>query len=177
MPIEMADDINVKVVTILQHIVIGHPMAHYFIHRGAYALREMHVVDGTGVGVMLYYVVVNEFIDIVESHAYLSRLKRWVCTLVWSRACFKVAAASCAADLSCSISSLELTWMGSLSRLGNFWGLLPKSKFSVALLTYVMGSLYVRWHWPCWCHCVPILYKVIANWFTVFKGVVYLMRL
>ena len=71
MAIQVANYVDVKVVSIYQLSVTGHAMAYHFVHRGTDTLWEMHVIDGTWVGIILDNELMNQFINIIKSHANL----------------------------------------------------------------------------------------------------------
>lgn len=67
--IEVADDIDVQIVAVLKHIVVGDSMRDNIIHRGAHALGEVVEVDRRGVPTVVHDELVHALVDLIQSNA------------------------------------------------------------------------------------------------------------
>ena len=64
-------DIQIDDITILQRTVVRYPVTDDLIDRSTQRLREFVVIQRRGIGVVLYYEVVNHLVDIVRRHSCL----------------------------------------------------------------------------------------------------------
>jgi hypothetical protein len=65
MAIEVANHVYIEVITIYEHSIAGNSVADDFIHGGTDALREMHVVNGTRICIMLDDELMNQLINVI----------------------------------------------------------------------------------------------------------------
>ena len=68
--------IDIQIVSVLQLITIGDPMGHHIIDRGAYAFSELVESYRRRICIILNYEIVDNLINIVKCHPYLSLVQR-----------------------------------------------------------------------------------------------------
>jgi hypothetical protein len=74
MSILIADNVDVDRITTLKNVAVGNTMGDLIIDGGADRLREVHKVDGTGISIISDNIIMYNFVDIVEAHAFLRSL-------------------------------------------------------------------------------------------------------
>jgi hypothetical protein len=139
-------------------------MSHNFVHRGAYTLWEMHIVNSTRVGFLFHNEIMHHLINVVARHTNLQKISVSFNkpTLVFSNACFKVDEATLAADLSYSIYILLRTCIGSLTISGYTCGFAPIHIITLKCIhTNIRRLRYMFRYWQSWCNLILILLKYV----------------
>ena len=72
----IAYHIDIQIVSVLQFITIGDPMGHHIIDRGAHAFSELVESYRGRICIILNYEIVDNLINIVKCHPYLSLVQR-----------------------------------------------------------------------------------------------------